>query len=231
MSMRCAKKRGGNVRKWRHQSNTCFQFEQKNSKNVNLVTGQEKTKRPGKCFVLLPLQSTKGHMHTIRTIEIGCRKQRVICACTHWQDWRECVFTNEQAGYQQTWKEFLSQCPCNVITWDTGTCTANDHTSQSWHADFTMWSVHQSEADHIFKTKIQRFDWSKIKNSLWEFFRHKWQSFSKTLPAQLRTRWAHKMISSGSQLNLLCVSSIENVWVCSFVYVRTNDCFLRLLCN
>ena len=42
---------------------------------------EENTERPGKCFAILPLQSTKDHMQAIRTIDIGRHKQRLMYPC------------------------------------------------------------------------------------------------------------------------------------------------------
>ena len=62
-------------------------------------------------FAILPLQSTKGHMQVIRTIDIGRHKQqRAMGACSvhmfiYLSDLREHLFTNKQPADQPTQKE------------------------------------------------------------------------------------------------------------------------------
>ena len=74
------------MRERRHQSNMCdWSRKDKSDREVRFVCR-------------LPLQSGKGHMHTIRTIDIVYHKQWAVCACMHLSDSCEHVFTNEQAG-------------------------------------------------------------------------------------------------------------------------------------
>ena len=81
----------------------CFQFD-KTLTQRQPVNDQENTEMMA--IFVLPLQSTKGHMHANRTIDIGCHKQRVMCAYIYGSDLREHVhmFTNKQAAYQPTQK-------------------------------------------------------------------------------------------------------------------------------
>ena len=84
---------------------TCvFSFWKKKktlTKRQTNITDQVNTDMSRAFCGLLPLQSTKGDMHTIRTIDIDLHKQRVIYAYIYGSDLREC--TNEQAGYCINW--------------------------------------------------------------------------------------------------------------------------------
>ena len=65
-----------------HQSNTYFQFGEINVVARQTSVNQDKTKAGRAFYVLLPLQSTIGDMHTIKTIDVSLHKQRVIYAYT-----------------------------------------------------------------------------------------------------------------------------------------------------
>ena len=107
--------------------------------------------REGALCVILPLQNTKGHMHTIRTIDIGLHKERVVYAystctvllCSTVQVpvivlyLREHVFTNEQAGHQPTFQRILIiiTMQCNHVRYSTAvTAAVNSTTTTIIHA-------------------------------------------------------------------------------------------------
>ena len=74
--------------------------------------------------VLLPLQSTKDHMHTMR---IGRHKQRALHACIYWSDLWEHVPTNEQASTIDRHDEKFHN-NANAM-WDNGNHTATSTTT------------------------------------------------------------------------------------------------------
>ena len=67
------------------------------------AVNQENTKgRASAFYVLLPLQSTIGDMHTSRTTSIGLHKRFSMHTCMYRSFLRDNVFNNEQAGCQPT---------------------------------------------------------------------------------------------------------------------------------
>ena len=103
-------KKGGRVKKRHRQSDgMCSQFSKSThicQHTCTVATDQENVVEEGQgsvFCVLLPSPSTKGNMETIRTINIGRRKQGIMYTCN-------------RTGYQLTRKEYpYTLYSCNLM--------------------------------------------------------------------------------------------------------------------